>query len=301
MSGNAAYVLMLRKDGSVWIMGSADAKESGTGKEIKMGQKPVEIKTLNNIVDIYSYDYSNLALDADGNMWCWSGYDNTWLWYGDERTTDLPIKLDDFKNIKSICYGYMDEGLAAIDNNDELWAIGSPTIMGIERGENAFIKKAAMVENMSDVKKALCLGSLVVALKNDGTVWTWGRREMRGCQEPTGEYNSLLGEEIAPDMYKITPSPILSGVREFAATRSAAYAVMNDGGIYQWGYGYEGIVIKNEDRDEVLAPEKIEGVTDVDKVFINFINGYIVKKDGTVFQTGNNVDNDMQEIEFNHD
>ncbi|GGH31749.1 stalk domain-containing protein [Paenibacillus segetis] len=112
-----------------------------------------------------------------------------------------------------------------------------------------------------------------VALRNDGSVWTWGR--------------NLMGELGLQDTvtFSRTDAPVrlpeLEDIKSISVGIGMAHnlAVKSDGTVWQWGTatGYEDY------KQHSLRPTPIEGISDVTQVAALSTSGIALRTDGSVW------------------
>ncbi|MCS7074299.1 MAG: hypothetical protein NZ108_07515, partial [Bacteroidia bacterium] len=114
---------------------------------------------------------------------CQNGsYLNTWgansfgqLGIGNNSNQNLPVKLDNFSGAYTIAAGYQHTLVLRIDST--VWAWGDNTDGQLGTGNNTSSNVPVQISGLNSVI-AISGGSAgyhSIALKSDGTVWTWGR------------------------------------------------------------------------------------------------------------------------------
>ncbi|HHT9146646.1 MAG: carboxypeptidase regulatory-like domain-containing protein [Candidatus Brocadiaceae bacterium] len=119
-----------------------------------------------------------------------------------------------------------------------------------------------------------------IALKSDGTVWTWG-------------YNGQgqLGDRTYTD--KSTPVQVskLSGLNKVIEIAGGRYlhtlALKSDGTVWAWGYNGSGQLGNNTYTDKNI-PIQVSGLSDVLAVACGGNHSLALKSDGTVWAWGDN-------------
>ncbi|MDI6897246.1 RCC1 domain-containing protein [Methanocella conradii] len=115
----------------------------------------------------------------------------------------------------------------------------------------------------------------LLALRDDGTVWTWGKMY---CGEP-----ALLPGHTVEEYYWIEPVPVqvpISDVTAIAAGGDFGLALKNDGTVWTWGYG-------PGTRRGNISIVQVEGLQNVTAISAG-LNGLALKSDGTVWAWGCN-------------
>ncbi|ODM87601.1 Regulator of chromosome condensation [Orchesella cincta] len=119
--------------------------------------------------------------------------------------------------------------------------------LGIESVENVLspIKSPAFTLKADDSKvewNQICGGdSHIVALSNDGSVYTMGESE----RPQLG-----LGDFIPKDATLTMVEPLKNNCSSVAAGYYSSYAVTIDGKLYAWGKGWDGLLATGDDEDQ---------------------------------------------------
>lgn len=155
------------------------------------------------------------------------------------------------------------------------------------------MKNLQIFDGISEVRQIVSGNhDFILALKEDGTVWAWGRNE-----------NGQLGNEKLVEkkgrLFKFTDSdrPVqvtgLSGVMAIAADQSTAYALKNDGTVWAWGNARSGQTgngkpvlhyMTTVTESYAITPGKVQGISDA----IDINGPVVLLSDGTVWTWGLN-------------
>ncbi|MDH4163772.1 MAG: FG-GAP-like repeat-containing protein [Nitrospirota bacterium] len=134
---------------------------------------------------------------------------------------------------------------------------------------------SAHAVSITDVQQVVAGDSHTVALKTDGTVWTWGRNDV-------GQLGD--GSNIDKD------SPVLvSGLTASAIAAGGDHTVVvkSDGTVWAWGNNNSGQLGDGETTSS-STPVQVSGLTSVAAVAAGDMHSLALKTDGTVWAWGNN-------------
>lgn len=113
-----------------------------------------------------------------------------------------------------------------------------------------------------------------VALKTNGTLWTWGDNLFNQIGDGT-------------TTQRTSPYQVLSDAIAVAAGMRHVVALASDGTVWTWGENFAGEV-GDGTTNRRTTPYHITGLTDVVAVAAGFTNSYALKSDGTVWAWGAN-------------
>ena len=214
-SGNTS--MAVKKDGSLWAWGQNDYGNLGTGTK-KVNSK-VPVKILDNIKYVQAGAFNSMAIDRSGNLWAWGW--NKYGQLGDGTKTDrlTPVKImsgvnyvsggsdktlivcDDgslywlslrittpckiMDGVKKVSAGRFTQMILRRDGT--LWMFGSNDdgLLGDGTTKNRYAPSDA-IQIMSGVRDISMGYRHAMAVKNDGSLWAWGRNS--GGQLGDGTY-----------------------------------------------------------------------------------------------------------------
>ena len=236
---------------------------------------PTQISGLNDVIAVAGGDVHSLALKADGTVWAWG--DNTLgqLGNGTLVSSNVPLQVNLIGPAIAI-EGGGDHSMALLEDGT-VWTWGYNSNGQLGNGSIAFISLTPVQATGLTGVIAISGGYLhSLALKNDGTVWAWGRNS----EGQLGTGNTVESN---------VPVQVigLSGIVSIAGAPYHSLAVKNDGTAWAWGYNSTGqLGIGN--ISEIITPMQMIGISGVVAAAGGDLHSMVLKNDGHVWATGNN-------------
>jgi Tol biopolymer transport system component len=176
----------------------------------------------------------------------------------------------------------------AIKNDGTVWAWGSNFNGQLGNGTTTYAATStpAQVSGLVGMTAVAAGGDTSVdqghgiALKNDGTVWTWGRN-----------LEGQLGDGTFTNRYTPVQVSGLTGIAAIAGGAAHTLALKNDGTVWAWGsnvYGQLGDGAASGARVNRSTPIQVVGLTGVTAVARGAYHSLALKNDGTVWAWGEN-------------
>ncbi len=218
----------------------------------------------------------------------------------------------------------------ALNADGTVWSFGSNLFGVLGNGGNGISTSNTpiQVNNLSNIV-AIDTGDYhALALKNDGTVWAWGKNNVgqlgtgadkKEMNEPIeiptlknivaisagSNFSLALDNEgyiwswgdnasgqlgIGNMMNKFTPVKLsLENVKVISAGYNHALAVLQDGSVWSWGNNGTGQLGYNDHSKSIfILPQKINSLANVDKIEAGVNCSYAIKYDKSVWAWGGN-------------
>lgn len=167
------HTLAVTESGDVWAWGRNAFGQLGVNSGDS--STPVKVSGLSGIVAVAAGAEHSVALQSDGSVWTWGR--NTTGQLGNGETTDvnyLPSKVPGLTNIMEIAAGD-NHTLALKQDRTTIWAWGSNAYGQLGDGGKEDKLYPIQVQGINGVTSIAAGDNHTIALKDDGTVWEWGR------------------------------------------------------------------------------------------------------------------------------
>lgn len=272
--------IAIKEDGTLWDWGYGGEGSIGDNETFDRSSPTQTITNGYNWVQVSSFGGTgkNFGIKSDGTLWGW-GYneygvlgDNTTIWKSSPVQT-----ITGGTNWKQVASGAYHT--AAIKTDGTLWNWGS-NYFG-EIGDNTTSDRSSPVQTITfgtDWKLVSCGYAHTAAIKNDGTLWTWG-----------GNFSGQLGDNTT----NWTSSPIQTicgGNTWKSVSCGGAHtaAIKNDGTLWVWGENYYAELGDNSVDDKSSPVQTVTGGTNWKQVSAGYGNTAAIKNDGTLWVWGYN-------------
>ena len=262
-NANPRNIGVIRQDGTVWLSGD---------------------NTYGQIGNATNTSASYLTKMGDGFL----NYPEKWI----------TISVNESQKINSMLFNIEEDMNVFVDKNSKLGnltytvedeEIASVTELGMITGKAQGITKIKVqdtvtgattniwVKVVEDKNVQIDLGyKFSVALKQDGSVWSWGENHV-----------GQLG--LGNTTYYNKPQKITGITEKVTDVKSGYYhsiALTQNGEVYTWGYNYYG-QCGTGDTQNVLTPVKVEGLTNIVKIDAYKYMTIALTQGGEVYVWGN--------------
>lgn len=275
-----AYSMIVKTAGTAWGWGDGTDAKLGSGSAIATPVvTPVQAAGLTLATQVDGSVFASMALRSDGTVHAWGS--NIWAQLGLPAGTTMstqPAAVPGLSGITEISMGA--NHCLARKNDGSLWAwglnnfgqLGNPT-----GGSVSYV--AAPVPGIAGVISAAGGTNFTLALRDDGTVWSWG----------DGSQGQLGSGVPTPTPFQVVQ---LDDVRVIAAGESHSLAIRGDGRVWAWGASDRG-KLGVGDHDPRAIPAQVVGLENAIAVAAGTYHSLALRSDGTVWAWGDNRDGQL--------
>ena len=202
-----------------------------------------------------------------------------------KETLELYAHWSEFQELGrgvQIVFGY--EHALFLTDDGNLWGWGRNSFgqvgadgIGNRRsnGDNKIIQTLPVFV-LGHVKSVSAGGEFSVALRDDGTVWTWGKND-----------HAQLGDGTTSNHQE--PKQIMSGATAVSAGAEFAAALKEDGTVWTWGYNQYGQLGNGEAHASgQKSPARVEGLNNVKAISAGSASMAALCDDGSLWTWGRN-------------
>ncbi len=219
--------------GRVWAWGDNGYGQLGDGTKTNRAY-PTPIAGLDGVIAVSVGGQHTVALKSDRTVWTWGGNSFGQLGDGTMNQRSYPAAVAGLSVVTAIAAARGGHTLA-LKADGGVWAWGNNRSgqLGIGTTNNSPIPVPVKLPDGTPLTGVMALAAgwgHSVALRNDGSVWTWGANN-----------NGQLGDgttsnRLNPVLVKLADGLPLSGVRAIDAGDGYTVALKSDGTFWAWGF-----------------------------------------------------------------
>ena len=225
ISGGGFHALAVAPDGSLWSWGE-NSSALGLGNLARSVLRPMRVGTENVWKEVYAGYSASLAIKEDGSLWAW-GSNPSWM-LGDTNPQPHPVPTRVGTGRDWITAKASLHHSTGLKRDGTIWTWGGNNFGQLGRifTDSTTNQSFAPGRVGSETNwKALTVGALHnVAIKTDGTLWTWGDSSLGPVAMNNPSNNNL-------------PVPV-GTESNWVAVATGHYhslALKSDGTLWHWG------------------------------------------------------------------
>ncbi|MEW9698592.1 S-layer homology domain-containing protein [Paenibacillus sp. SI8] len=287
-----SHSLALKDDGTVWAWGENTFGQLGDGTTVDRNS-PVQVADLTHVTAISAGNYHSVAIKDDGTAWSWG--DNTYGQLGDStsdsKTKPVQVK-GNIESVKAIAAGAYHT--LAIDQDGVVWAWGDNYFgeLGYGYDQNRLNTPIMVTSSYWHITQIAAGYDYSMALKEDGTVLTWGLM----VSDPSSMYNASMNTSSQEQTLPLLVTG-LENVTQISAGASHAVALKKDGSVYAWGdnaSGQLGVGTAYDGRTwNQTFPDHVDGLPEIAHIGTGTNFSFAIGKDDSLWAWGNNSYNQL--------
>ncbi|WP_245767402.1 RCC1 domain-containing protein [Stigmatella erecta] len=280
------------RQGSLYLWGFNNRGQLGLGAEVTTNQgSPQRVPGIEGVAFLALNNNQSLALKEDGSVWAWGENTHGQLglgtpagpgqpWTPDFTPHPTPTRIEGLSGAVALSAGYhhslvlMEDGTVRAFGDNSAGQLGDGTLEAIRDFPVA-------VSGLTDVVKVVAGNRHSVALKRDGTVWTWGRNTY-----------GTLGQGTQDDQPHPTPTqvPGVADVVDIATGWEHVLALHAGGTLSSWGLNVSGQLGSGDalTGEQRHTPLPVKGLADARFVFASGNVSHARRADGTLVVWGEN-------------
>lgn len=245
---------------------------------------PVQVSGLAGVVAVAGGFDHTLALASAGTVWAWGYNQFGQLGNGGNTNSGTPVRVSGFTGAVAVAGGGSHS--LALTNDGTVWAWGANQFGQLGNASNGSINVPVQL-NLSGIVAIAAggypqgAGESSMALKSDGSVWTWGDNQY-GELGNGGTANSNVPVKVGG----------LPGVMAIASGAYHSLALASDGTVWAWGDNQYG-ELGNGSMVNSNVPVQVSGLSGIVAISAGFYHSLALKSDGTVFAWGYNGDGEL--------
>lgn len=221
----------------------------------------------------------SLALRPDGTLWSWGANTNGQLGDGTQTLKSSPIQVTALSGVAAISAGGSHSVAVKADGTAWSWGLNGNGQLGdgtqTQRLTPVQVKDPGDPSTYLTGVVAVAAGPThTLALKANGSVWSWGSNGNGQLGDNTQTQRLLPVQVKGPG-----GSGTLGGAVAIAAGEYHSYALKGDGTVFAWGKNFNG-QLGDGTTTQWLAPVQVSGLTGVVKLLAGSTHGRALKTDG---------------------
>jgi len=217
-------------------------------------------------------------IKSDATLWAWGDYNagkNAGTPAAEkENTHTVPAAMAGLSDVVAVSAGSGHSIALKRDGTVWTWGYNGEGQLGTRAAADSRFPTPGQVSGLSDIKAVVAGDRHCVALKGDGTVWTWGNNG-----------NGQLGDGTKNHRSSASQVTGLSDIAAVTAGMGHSLALSKDGTVWARGYNDDG-ELGDGRRKARLVPFKIPGLSAVKTIAAGSHHSVALKNDGTVWVWG---------------
>jgi len=220
----AGHHLFVDYEGKVWAWGENSFGQLGADTPAS-AKLPLPVALPAPVLSVAVGGRHSVAVDNFGSVWVWGDNSAGQLGSGDFKSSAKPIRLG-LSGMVAVAAGAWHT--VALDKSGQVWTWGGNSLGQLGDGRSGRFSLSLVpkkLEGLGDVLTISAGDHHVLALRADGSVWSWG-----------GNSHGQLGDgkrDLRDRPWQIAG---LAKIRLIGGQGYASHAIGSDGKVWVWGW-----------------------------------------------------------------
>lgn len=224
VSAGGNFCAGIRTNGTLWTWGFSGQGRLGR-PTLNYNSSPIQVGSLTNWskIDCSTSGFA-ASIKTDGTLWTW-GY-NPWGNLGDGTVVyrSSPVQVGALTTWSQVNCGA--NHIAAIKTDGTLWVWGRNLFgeLGINQGYSSYRSSPVQVGALTNWSQVACGTFLTIAIKTDGTLWSWGSNSV-----------GQLGDNTTVNKSSPVQVGALADWSKLSTGNQFSTAIKTNGTLWTWG------------------------------------------------------------------
>jgi alpha-tubulin suppressor-like RCC1 family protein len=273
IAGGESHSLAVKDDGTLWSWGLNAKGQLGLGHTNNV-LAARQVSGFMGASEVVGGRLHSVVLKADGTVWAFGHNAYGQLGDGTKLQRTSPIQVSSLSGVGNIAAG--DYHTLVLESDGTVWGWGNGLSGKLGDGLQTKAQLTPVKAiGLSGITQIAAGASHSIALKSDGSVWTWGMN--RSGQLGLGYTNECV---VVP-----TRVPGLLGVQQIVGGNVSTYALKSDGTVWSWGRNLSGQLGDGTSvqKDE---PVRVAGLSGIVAIASGSTHGLALDSNGDVWAWG---------------